>query len=156
MALGSSQLAFAGSPPAIPYAIGEWSLDTSGLHIDFENVDNIQLPLMIEVSGANSIYAQIGNSVYSPHMSVQTAITGFAGNPSPFTTWLTNFNGSSAFNSLVQQAGPSHAAMIEGPTSYLQTAPLTDPLSTYFDTALTSLFSSSMNLLVMSDAASGL
>jgi hypothetical protein len=155
MALGSSQLAFAGSPPAIPYAIGEWSLDTSGLHIDFENVDNIQLPLMIEVSGANSIYSQIGNSVYSPHMSVQTAITGFAGNPSPFTTWLTNLNGSSAFNSLVQPAGPSHAAMIEGPTSYLQTAPLTDPLSTYFDTALTSLFSSSMNLLVMSDAASG-
>ena len=155
MALGSSQFAFAGSPPAIPYAIGEWSLDSSGLHIDFENVDNIQLPLMIEVSGANSIYAQIGNSVYSPHMSVQTAITGFAGNPSPFTTWLTKFNGGSAFNSLVRPAAPPYAAMIEGPTLYLQAAPLTDPLSTYFDTALTTLFSNSMNLLVMSDAASG-
>jgi hypothetical protein len=159
MALGGSQLVFAGSPPAIPYAVGEWSLDSSGLHIDFENVDNIQLPLMIEVSGTsantNTIYAQIGNSVYSPHMSVQTAITGYAGNPSPFPTWLTNFSGSSAFNSLVQQAAPPQAAMIEGPTLYLQTAPLTDPLSTYFDTALTSIFSNSMNLLVMSDAASG-
>jgi hypothetical protein len=132
MLLGSSQPVFAGSPPAIPYAIGGWSLDASGLHIDQENVDNFQLPLMIEVSGqpagVKTNFAQIGSAVYSPHMSIQTAVTGLTGKPSPFTTWLTSFNGSSAFSSLAQQAAAPQAAMIEGPTLYLQKAPLTDPL----------------------------
>jgi hypothetical protein len=163
MALGGSQPVFAAPFPAIPYAIGEWSLDTSGLHIDQENVDNFQLPLMIEVSGspagANTIFAQIGSAVYSPHMSIQTAVTGYAGQQSPFTTWLTSFNGSSAFKSLAQPAAAPQAAMIEGPTLYLQSAPLTDPLATYFDAELTSFFSNSIQswgaLQVMGDAAAG-
>jgi hypothetical protein len=75
MPLGSSQIAFGGSPPIIPYGIGEWSLDSSGLHIDQENVDDFQLPLMIEVSGnpggAKTVFAQIGSAVYSPHTSIQ-------------------------------------------------------------------------------------
>ncbi len=65
MPLGSSQITFGGSPPIIPYAIGEWSLDASGLHIDQENVDDFQLPLMIEVSGnpagTKTVFAQIGS-----------------------------------------------------------------------------------------------
>jgi hypothetical protein len=158
MPLGSSQIAFGGSPPAIPYAIGEWSLDAAGLHIDQENVDNFELPLMIEVSGnpsgTNIVFAQIGGAVYSPHMSVQTAVTGYAGQPSPFLTWLTDFGGASAFTSLVQAAHAPQAAMIEGPTLYLEAAPLTDPLATYFDTELTSLFSSAA-LQVTGDAAAG-
>jgi hypothetical protein len=163
MGLGSSQIIFAGSPPAIPYAIGEWSLDAAGLHIDQENVDNFQLPLMIEVSGnpsgLNTIFAQIGSAVYSPHVSIQTAVTGYAGQQSPFSTWLTNFNGSSAFKALAQPAAAPQAAMIEGPTLYLQSAPLTDPLRTYFDAELTSLFSNGIQswgaLQVMGDPAAG-
>ena len=161
MALGSSQPMFAAPVPAIPYAIGEWSLDQSGLHIDQENVDNFQLPLMIEVSGnpagTKTVFAQIGSAVYSPHVSIQTAVTGYAGQQSPFLTWLTSFNGSSAFRPLAQQAAAPQAAMVEGPTLYLQSAPLTDPLATYFDTELTSFFSNAIQawgaLQIMGDAA---
>jgi hypothetical protein len=163
MILGGSQPVFASTPPAIPYAIGEWSLDSSGLHIDQENVDNFQLPLMIEVSGnpagTKTIFAQIGSAVYSPHNSIQTAVTGYAGQQSPFLTWLTSFNGSSAFQPLAQQANAPHAAMVEGPTLYLQKAPLTDPLATYFDAELTAFFANGVQasgaLQVMGDAAAG-
>jgi FG-GAP-like repeat len=163
MPLGSSQIAFGGSPPTIPYAIGEWSLDSSGLHIDQENVDDFQLPLMIEVSGnpggAKTVFAQIGSAVYSPHTSIQTAVTGYAGQQSPFLTWLTDFNGSSAFTSLARAANAPQAAMILGPTLYLQSAPLTDPLATYFDAELASFFTNSIQawgaLQVMGDAAAG-
>jgi hypothetical protein len=161
MTLGSSQIMFGGTPPVIPYAIGEWSLDASGLHIDQENVDDFQLPLMIEVSGnpagTKTVFAQIGSAVYSPHVSVQTAVTGYGGQQSPFLTWLTSFNGSSAFRPLAQQAAAPQAAMVEGPTLYLQSAPLTDPLATYFDAELTPFFSNSIQawgaLQIMGDAA---
>jgi hypothetical protein len=161
MTLGSSQIKFGGTAPIIPYAIGEWSLDSSGLHIDQENVDDFQLPLMIEVSGnpagTKTTFAQIGSAVYSPHVSVQTAVTGYGGQQSPFLTWLTSFNGSSAFTPLAQQAAAPQAAMVAGPTLYLQSAPLTDPLATYFDAELTSFFSNSVQAWgasqIMGDAA---
>jgi hypothetical protein len=107
---------------------------------DFSNVDNFQSPAMFELHNGANIVAQIGNSVYSPHTSITTAITGpnnAGGMASPFVTWLGNVGGAqtqTTFESLALSATTGAPAMIQSPTDYLsQTCNGSCALNSYFD-----------------------
>jgi hypothetical protein len=135
------------------------------IHADVSNVDNTQVPVMWEVYNGAQIYAQLGNSVYSPHMAITTAITGpnFAGGTaSPFVTWLNknfpNFPGATVFQRLALPATTAAPAMIQSPTAYLSNLndALNDPLAKYFDDELRVFFANAFGswhpLSVMGDA----
>jgi hypothetical protein len=116
---------------------------------DFSNVDNFQSPAMFELHNGANIVAQIGNSVYSPHTSITTAITGpnnAGGMASPFVTWLGNVGGAqtqTTFESLALSATTGAPAMIQSPTDYLsQTCNGSCALNSYFDAQLTGFFKS--------------
>ena len=153
------------------------------LTIDTSNVDNFEAPLMFEVSNASGLLAQIGNPVYSPHMATTTMVSGpggSGGQASPFVTWLGDVasgNTVTSFTKLALSPGQGYPfAMLESAKDYLSaicvennsvfipsTCNLTgallnwaDPLSTYFDTQLSSFFQNAMNLLAMGDGTASI
>jgi FG-GAP-like repeat len=140
----------AGTFPSATFEYTTWVLTGTSNYVitpDFSNVDNFQAPAMFEIYNGPTVVAQAGNSVYSPHLAITTAITGpnnTGGMASPFVTWLGYVGGAqtqTTFESLALPATMTAPAMIQSPTDYLaQTCNGNCSLNTYFDAQLTSFF----------------
>jgi hypothetical protein len=160
-------------PSTIPFALFEYTTasvpnipnpgDTAWTVVpDVSNVDNFQALSMFEIfdtKNNDNIIAQLGNSVYSSHVAITTAVN----NPNvsappgvqwPFKTWLGNAPGSVAttFGVLAVPADGA-AAMVEASKDYVAACNnsasclsfSTTNINYYFDTEASTFFATAFN-----------